>query len=109
MTILAEKAVQNNKALCEAGIQKTAAAQKQQIVALTSAIQSIMKVMGCTHHPKKPLEVPKKPWSGGSPKGPKPPFKEKSTPKCTTWKKNLSLTWGLKRDTERAAYVLLVH
>ena len=40
-SVLAEKAVQKYKALCEAGIWKTLDVQKQQIVALTSAIQTI--------------------------------------------------------------------
>ena len=53
-TILAEKAMQKYKALHEAGIWKSTDAQKQQIVALTSAIQTMTKAMGSNPHPKKP-------------------------------------------------------
>ena len=58
-TILADKVIQKYKALCEAGIWKSADAQKQQIVVLTSAIQSMAKAMGCTPHPKKTQDGPK--------------------------------------------------
>ena len=44
-TVLAEKAVQKYKALHEAGMWKTSDAQKQQIVALTSVIQTMTKAM----------------------------------------------------------------
>jgi len=51
--------VQQYKALCEAGIWKTLDVQKQQTVALTSAIQTMTKAMSSTPHPKKPPEPPK--------------------------------------------------
>ena len=66
-TVLTEKAMQKYKALHEAGIWKSTDAQKQQIVALTSAIQTMMKAMGSIPHPKKPPKPPKKPGGGGPP------------------------------------------
>ena len=57
--ILADKAIQKYKALHEAGIWKSTDAQKQQIMVLTSVIQSMTKVMGHTPHPKKPQDGPK--------------------------------------------------
>jgi len=86
LDLLAEKAVQKYKALCEAGIWKTSDVQKQQIVALTSAIQTMMKAMSSTPHPRKPLEPPKNPGSGGPLKGLKPPTAERTAPKYAAWK-----------------------
>jgi len=58
-TVLADKAIQRYKALCEAGIWKSADAKKKQIMVLTSAIQSMTKVIGHTPHPKKTQDGPK--------------------------------------------------
>ena len=85
-TVLAEKAMQKYKALHEAGIWKSTDAQKQQIVALTSAIQTMTKAMGSNPHPKKPPEPPKKPGGGGPLRGPKTPTTERGAPEYAAWK-----------------------
>ena len=66
---------------------ETLYAQKQQIVALTSAIQTMTQSMSSTPHPKNPPDEPLKKQGGGSPpKGPKTPIAEKGAPEYAAWK-----------------------
>ena len=95
-SVLAEKAVKKYKALCEAGIWKTSDVQKQQIVALTSAIQTMTKAMSSMPNPKKPPEPPEKLGSGNPPKGPKTLITERGAPKYTAWKMTPPIPGELK-------------